>query len=231
MRNAYTHTHTHTKHMCVTITPPPPQPQPDRSARNEEPGRRDGGTTTSCRAWSSTRPGRARCSLHRSQGARASWSPARRRPEKCTVAASRSSVPVWPGERVHRGPAHGRRVDLRCPHHETAAAQDPRRCRPGGLSGGRGQPRFGRRELAALLKIWGDKVHIVHDGFAVLESRAGLRSRRGVADLGLPGLNGFEVAERLRSRPCSRCRCSWPSAAMDRTKTGAAAMTPVSTII
>jgi len=52
--------------------------------------------------------------------------------------------------------------------------------------------------LAALVKQLGHEVTIVHDGSAALEAAEGYRPEVILLDIGMPGMNGFEVARRLR---------------------------------
>jgi CheY-like chemotaxis protein len=52
--------------------------------------------------------------------------------------------------------------------------------------------------LALLLRVLGQRVHTVADGPAALEAAERLRPDLILLDLGLPGMDGFEVAHRLR---------------------------------
>ena len=55
--------------------------------------------------------------------------------------------------------------------------------------------------LARLLaKVWGHEVEVAHDGPAALELASGFRPEVILLDIGLPGMSGYEVAERLRGR-------------------------------
>lgn len=55
--------------------------------------------------------------------------------------------------------------------------------------------------LAQLLEITGHRVQTVYDGLAALESAAAFQPDVVLLDIGLPGLNGYEVAKRLRQSP------------------------------
>jgi PAS domain S-box-containing protein len=55
--------------------------------------------------------------------------------------------------------------------------------------------------LAALLQESGHEVRTAYDGSAVLEAALDYRPDVVLLDIGLPGLNGFEVATRLRQQP------------------------------
>ena len=55
--------------------------------------------------------------------------------------------------------------------------------------------------LAELLALWGHEVEIAHDGFAALAAVSGFRPSLILLDLGLPGLDGYEVARRLAGTP------------------------------
>ena len=59
----------------------------------------------------------------------------------------------------------------------------------------------GAEALAELLRIWGHRVRTVYDGAEAV--RRALESPPDVIllDIGLPGLDGYQVAERLRSHP------------------------------
>ena len=53
--------------------------------------------------------------------------------------------------------------------------------------------------LAKLLRMQGHQVCLAHDGPAALETAAAFRPEIVLLDIGLPGMDGFEVARRLRS--------------------------------
>jgi PAS domain S-box-containing protein len=54
--------------------------------------------------------------------------------------------------------------------------------------------------LGRLLELQGHHVHVVHDGLAALDAADGFRPEIVFLDIGLPGLDGIEVARRLRLR-------------------------------
>jgi PAS domain S-box-containing protein len=84
--------------------------------------------------------------------------------------------------------------------------------RPGekGSPGERGGDRPGRRVLvvddnrdsaesiALLAEIWGHEVQTVHDGPSALDAAASSLPEVVLLDIGLPGMDGYEVARRLR---------------------------------
>ena len=55
--------------------------------------------------------------------------------------------------------------------------------------------------LAAFLKFLGHHVELAHDGAAAVELARRLRPDFLFLDIGLPGLDGFQVAETLRADP------------------------------
>jgi signal transduction histidine kinase/ActR/RegA family two-component response regulator len=55
--------------------------------------------------------------------------------------------------------------------------------------------------LGALLRMLGADVRVVHDGAAALDAFEQFRPRVTVLDLGMPGIDGYEVARRIRARP------------------------------
>lgn len=55
--------------------------------------------------------------------------------------------------------------------------------------------------LADLLRLFGHEVHVMHDGPTGLAAAQTLRPNLVLLDLGLPGMDGFEVARRLRADP------------------------------
>jgi len=54
------------------------------------------------------------------------------------------------------------------------------------------------RMLAMLLELDGHETRVSHDGHDALLQARSYRPRVVLLDIGLPGLNGYEVAERLR---------------------------------
>jgi CheY-like chemotaxis protein len=55
--------------------------------------------------------------------------------------------------------------------------------------------------LALLLKAWGHEVQVAHDGPAALRAAQARQPDTVLLDLRLPGMNGYQVAERLRAQP------------------------------
>jgi CheY-like chemotaxis protein len=55
--------------------------------------------------------------------------------------------------------------------------------------------------LAVLLRCWGHDVELALDGPSALASVERRRPDLVLLDIGLPGMSGYDVAERLRSRP------------------------------
>ncbi|MEX2306116.1 MAG: ATP-binding protein [Pirellulales bacterium] len=55
--------------------------------------------------------------------------------------------------------------------------------------------------LAMLLRVSGHDVRMAHDGPAALEAALDYRPDVALMDIGLPGLDGFEVAKRMRQQP------------------------------
>jgi CheY-like chemotaxis protein len=55
--------------------------------------------------------------------------------------------------------------------------------------------------LDALLQAMGQETYVVHDGFAALEAARQNRPDLVLLDIGMPKLNGYEVATRLRASP------------------------------
>ena len=55
--------------------------------------------------------------------------------------------------------------------------------------------------LAALLRVWGHDVQMVHDGPAALEVAPAFAPSLIFLDIGMPGMDGYEVARRLRRMP------------------------------
>jgi len=55
--------------------------------------------------------------------------------------------------------------------------------------------------LQDLLELWGHEVRVAYEGEAALEIAAGYLPEVLLLDIGLPGLDGYEVARRLRGEP------------------------------
>jgi PAS domain S-box-containing protein len=55
--------------------------------------------------------------------------------------------------------------------------------------------------LATLVKVSGHDVRTAHDGPSVVEAAVDYRPNVVLLDIGLPGLNGFEIGKQLRQRP------------------------------
>ncbi|MEO7726071.1 MAG: ATP-binding protein [Burkholderiales bacterium] len=58
--------------------------------------------------------------------------------------------------------------------------------------------------LAMLLQALGHDVRVAHDGLAALEAAAKFRPDVAFLDIGLPGLNGYELARRLHAAPATK---------------------------
>ena len=59
----------------------------------------------------------------------------------------------------------------------------------------------GAESLAMLLEFGGHTTYQAHDGVAALEAANRLRPDAVLLDIGLPGLNGYEVCSRIRNEP------------------------------
>lgn len=61
--------------------------------------------------------------------------------------------------------------------------------------------------LATLLELDGHQLAVVHDGPAAIEAFAAIGPQFALLDIGMPGLNGYEVARRIRqSHPDSAAK-------------------------
>jgi CheY-like chemotaxis protein len=58
--------------------------------------------------------------------------------------------------------------------------------------------------LRTLLDLAGHQVAVAHDGAAALEAVASFRPEVVLLDIGLPGMDGYEVARRLRALPAGK---------------------------
>lgn len=57
---------------------------------------------------------------------------------------------------------------------------------------------------AEILRLLGNEVAVVHDGPAALRAFAEWRPEIGLLDIGLPGMDGYEVARRVRQTSVGR---------------------------
>ena len=55
--------------------------------------------------------------------------------------------------------------------------------------------------LAILLKLSGNETHTAHDGLEAVETAAQVRPDLILLDIGLPKMNGYEAARRIREQP------------------------------
>jgi CheY-like chemotaxis protein len=55
--------------------------------------------------------------------------------------------------------------------------------------------------LATLLRLQGHQVRVVHDGISALEAVRAFRPVLILLDIGMPGMDGYEVARRIRKTP------------------------------
>src|SRR5205807_1390091 len=55
--------------------------------------------------------------------------------------------------------------------------------------------------LAELVVLWGHEVRVVHDGRLALEEVSRYQPEVVLLDIGLPQMDGYEVARRLREQP------------------------------
>jgi CheY-like chemotaxis protein len=53
--------------------------------------------------------------------------------------------------------------------------------------------------MAEILKLWGHEVHTAHDGPSALEAARAQRPDAVLLDVGLPVMDGYETARRLRA--------------------------------
>jgi CheY-like chemotaxis protein len=53
--------------------------------------------------------------------------------------------------------------------------------------------------LAGLLQVLGAEVHVAHDGRAALDALGAFRPAAVFLDLGMPGMDGYETARRMRA--------------------------------
>jgi CheY-like chemotaxis protein len=67
--------------------------------------------------------------------------------------------------------------------------------------------RDGADLMAVLLRLQGHEVEVAHDGYCALEIAAKFEPEVVLLDIGLPGLNGYDVAKQLRQMKLRRPQC------------------------
>jgi PAS domain S-box-containing protein len=127
------------------------------------------------------------------------------------LALVRSLVMLHGGSVEAQSAGHGRGSEfvVRLPLREGAAAALPADVEPVALADGRPPPRVlvvddnrdAADSLANLLGSLGAEVRIAYDGHAALAAVAEHPPHIVLLDLGMPGMDGFEVARRLADRP------------------------------
>jgi signal transduction histidine kinase/CheY-like chemotaxis protein len=108
------------------------------------------------------------------------------------------------------GPEHGSRFEVKLP--VGLAEVDDLSPAPGVEIAGRAERSIlladdnndAADALAELLRMSGHTVHVAHDGVAALEVALNTRPEVLVLDIGMPGLNGYEVATQVRLQPWGR---------------------------
>ena len=85
--------------------------------------------------------------------------------------------------------------------------------------------------LAKLLRHLGQNVLVAHDGSTALEAPPGFQPEIILLDIGLPGLDGYEVAKRLRQLPGMDNTLLVALTGYSRKKTAAVAWMPASITI
>jgi two-component system CheB/CheR fusion protein len=55
--------------------------------------------------------------------------------------------------------------------------------------------------LSELLRMWGHEVEVAHDGVSALRTARTVEPDVVLLDIGLPGMDGYEVARELRAIP------------------------------
>jgi CheY-like chemotaxis protein len=86
---------------------------------------------------------------------------------------------------------------LATPHEEAPTAHTPMAARRRVLIVE--DNRDAQQALQCLLELWGHEVLVADDGSSGYQSTVGLRPDVALIDLGLPGLDGYEVARKIRA--------------------------------
>jgi PAS domain S-box-containing protein len=104
-----------------------------------------------------------------------------------------------------KGLGHGTQFEVRIPRSDVPA-QPPRAWQPSAVTPRRvlvvdDQPVQAPVIGKMLTRFWGHQVRMVHDGHAVLEAAQDFHPEVILLDIGLPGMNGYEVVKQLRALP------------------------------
>jgi signal transduction histidine kinase/DNA-binding response OmpR family regulator len=112
------------------------------------------------------------------------------------------------------GPGHGTEVVVRLPAQRAPASETPAAAPAARKPAARAKVparilvvddlAASAETLMALLEMEGFEVKTANEGMAALKIAEGFRPDVVLLDIGLPGMNGFEVAHRLRTQPESR---------------------------
>jgi PAS domain S-box-containing protein len=112
------------------------------------------------------------------------------------------------------GPDKGSEFEIRLPTLIRKAPAAPASAEPAAAEESRPAQAIGRhrvlvvednvyaaKSFATLLRLDGHEVQVVHDGSEALEMSVAFRPDVILLDIGLPGIDGYEVARRLRAQP------------------------------
>ncbi len=109
------------------------------------------------------------------------------------------------------GPGRGTTITVRLPRPSHASASSRQRASPAPSTGLAARKvlvvddnRDAADTLAALLQLSGHEVRVCHDGVQALEAAEAFRPEVALLDIGMPRLDGHEVARRLRAQPWGR---------------------------
>jgi signal transduction histidine kinase len=125
------------------------------------------------------------------------------------LALARGIVDLHGGriEAASGGPGQGSRFTVRLPGASRASIAEP--AARAALNGHAAHKRIlladdnrdAAESLAIILRLEGHEVELAHDGSAALESFALRRPDVALLDIGMPKINGYEVAREIRARP------------------------------
>jgi PAS domain S-box-containing protein len=113
-------------------------------------------------------------------------------------------------EAASGGPGKGSRFTVHLPGASRASIAEPKS--RAALNGNAAHKRIlladdnrdAAESLAIILRLEGHEVEVAHDGTAALESFAQQRPDVALLDIGMPKVNGYEVAKEIRARPEGR---------------------------